>query len=210
MKRIVVVLGVLCLALNAGAQTWDEWFHQKRTQIRYLLEQVSALRVYGNAVRKGYDLVDSGLKSIGRLKESDLRLHQDHFASLLTVEQRVKGSEFTRRIVFLQTAIQKLQSECKRKQLMASEFSSAEKDYFAKVLRKISEENITARAEAVLLTSDGFYLMTDDERLKRLQALSVNIEDLYVFARHFSNTISIAALSRTKEQKEVKKLKALY
>lgn len=209
MKRIVAVLAVLCLALNAGAQTWDEWFHQKRTQIKYLLEQVSALKVYGNAMKKGYDIVDSGLKSIGRLKESDLRLHQDHFASLLTVEQHVKGSEFSRRIVFLTAAIQKLNTECKRKLLKDTEFSSSEKDYFSKVLHNISEESKAIGDEAVLLISDGSYQMTDAERLKRLQALSVNIEDLHVFARHFSNSISIAALTRTKEKKEVKKLKAL-
>ncbi|NTS41938.1 hypothetical protein HRG84_13560 [Flavisolibacter sp. BT320] len=210
MKRIVAVLVMLCLVLNVSAQTWDEWFRQKKTQIKYLVEQISALRVYGATVKKGYDLIDAGLKNIGHLKESDLIIHRDRFTSLLQVREGVKGSKLVQRMATLQAAIQKVVNECKKKRLRMDEFSSAERDYFSKVLGNISTESKAVGDEAVLLTSDGHYQMTDDERLKRLQSLYQNMEELYVFVRHFANNISMAALNRLNERKEAVKMRSLY
>lgn len=210
MKKIGAVLAMLCLALNVSAQTWDEWFRQKKTQIRYLVEHVSALKAYGATVKKGYDLVGAGLKNIGQLKESDLTIHQNRFHSLLQVQEGVKGSKLVQRIATLQTTIQKVINECKRKCFKDNEFSSAERDYFFKVLGNISAESKAAGEEAIFLTSDGHFQMTDDERLKRFQSLYGNIEDLYVFVRHFAHSISTAALHRIKEQKEAKKIESLY
>ncbi|MBB1287046.1 hypothetical protein HRH25_21870 [Flavisolibacter sp. BT320] len=210
MKRIVAVLAMLCLVQNVSAQTWDEWFRQSKTQIKYLVEQISALTVYGTTVKKGYDLVDAGLKNIGHLKESDLIIHRNHFTSLLQVREGLKASKLVQRIATLQAAIQKVVNECKKKRLDRDEFSSAERNYFARVLGNISTESKVVGDETVLLTSDGHYQMTDDERLKKLQSLHQNMEELYVFVRHFANDISIAALNRFKERKEAEKMRTLY
>ena len=210
MKRIVAVLAMLCLVLNVNAQTWDEWFRQRKTQIKYLVEQISALRVYGATVKRGYELVDTGLKNIGQLKKSDLNIHRSRFASLLQVREGVKGSELIQRMATLQAAIQKVVNGCKKQRLRAGEFSSAESDYFFKVLGYIATESKAVGDEAVLLTSDGNCQMTDDERLKRLQSLYQNMEELYVFVRHFANNISMAALNRLKERKEAGKIRSLY
>jgi hypothetical protein len=34
------------------AQTWSEWFSQKKTQKKYLLEQVAALKIYAGYLKK--------------------------------------------------------------------------------------------------------------------------------------------------------------
>lgn len=45
-------------------QTWGEFFQQKKTQKRYLLQQIAALQVFIGQAKKGYDLVGSGLRTI--------------------------------------------------------------------------------------------------------------------------------------------------
>lgn len=210
MKRMLTILIGVCIAVNVQAQTWDEWFKQNETQIKYLLEQVAALRMYGNAVKKGYDVVNGGLKNIGRIKEGDLILHQHHLASLLLVKPGVKNSESTGRTISLQAAIMSVYRECKGRIWKDKEFSEEEKVYFTGVLDNVARECKAAGEEALLLISDSHFQMRDDERLKRLQTLSGNLGELYVFAKQFRNNISIAALNRLKEQKGIKKLKSLY
>ncbi|WP_121356768.1 hypothetical protein [Flavisolibacter nicotianae] len=210
MKKVMAAMAVLCIALGASAQTWDEWFRQKKTQIKYLVEQLSALRIYGSAVKKGYDLANSGLQTIGHLKESDLALHQEHFTSLLQVKEGVKDSKVLQRMNSLQTAIQRINTECRKRLLNDGEFTTDEKGYFAKVLNNVMKESTAIGQEAVLLTSDGNYQMADDERLKRLQALLISTEDLYVFLRQFRNNLATMALNRMREQIDAQRLRSLY
>jgi hypothetical protein len=210
MKKVMAVMAVLCIALGASAQTWDEWFRQKKTQIRYLVEQVSALRMYGSAVKKGYEVANSGLQNIGQLKESDLALHQEHFASLLQVSKGVKDSKVLQRMISLQTAIQRLNTGCRKQLSKEGEFTTDEKGYFTKVFDNVMKESTAMGQEAVLLTAHGNYQMMDDERLKRLQALLINTEQLYVFLRQFTNCLATMALSRMREQTDAKRLRSLY
>jgi hypothetical protein len=206
---LIILIGI-CIAVNAQAQTWDEWFKQKETQIKYLVEQIAAFRMYGSAVKKGYEVVNGGLQYIGRIKEGDLMLHQDHFISLLLVKPGVKNSEVAGRIISLQAAIMGVYSECKGRIRRDKEFSREEKAYFIGVLDNVAKECKAVGDEVHLLISDSHFQMYDDERVKRLQTLSGNMEELYAFAKQFRNNISIAALNRLKEQKDIKKLKSLY
>lgn len=204
------ILLVHCLAYGVSAQTWSEWFRQRKTQIKYLHEQISALQAYESAVKDGYDLADKGIKAIAHFKKSDLQLHEDHFSSLLVVKESVKDSKTARRIVVLCAAIQQIHRECQKKIANRDEFLPSENAYFSTVLDDALWESKALAEQALLLLSDGQYQMSDDERLKRLQTLSEKIEDLYAFVRHFSNTVSFAALNRLNEQKETKKLKRLF
>ncbi len=43
MKKMLTILFV-CTAYLGHAQTWDEWFRQKKTKIKYLGQQIAALQ----------------------------------------------------------------------------------------------------------------------------------------------------------------------
>lgn len=210
MKKGSIVILLLCVSAVSNAQTWDEWFRQSQTQIRYLLEQISALKVYAGAVEKGYNLVNSGLQQIGQLKESEWRLHKEHFSSLLTVKKGIKESQRIQRIHLLKAATERVGNACKKRLENEGVFSAAEKAYFVGVLDHALLQSKVIEAEAVLLTSDYQYQMLDNERLQRLLALSVSTDELYGFIRHFSNDLSITSLSRLKEQMGVRTLRTLY
>lgn len=210
MKKVVFVLALLFVAFCGRAQTWGEWFQQKKTAIKYLVEQISALKVYGSAVKKGYDLLDSGLKSIGGWKKADLLLHQEHFASQSLVNPGVKGSPIVTRMHMLQMAIQQVYRECKTKYSIGEEFTSSEKDYFSTVLKNMLDQCKMAGEETMILTADGQCQMRDDERLKRLQKIHDDMVALYAFARHFRNELATTAVNRLMDRNKVKILKSLY
>ena len=68
------------LFLAAGtveAQTFSEWFRQKKTQKKYLLQQIAALQVYIGYAQKGYRIAKEGLTTIGGFTKGEFDLHSD-------------------------------------------------------------------------------------------------------------------------------------
>jgi hypothetical protein len=56
MKRLLFILSILLLYSMCPAQTptFSEWFRQKKTQKKYHAQQINALQVYLEFVKKGY------------------------------------------------------------------------------------------------------------------------------------------------------------
>jgi 3-phenylpropionate/cinnamic acid dioxygenase small subunit len=53
MKKILTIF-LLVTASGVYAQNWKEWTQQKKTQIKYLVNQIAALQIYATYVEKGY------------------------------------------------------------------------------------------------------------------------------------------------------------
>src|SRR3954471_3868317 len=103
--KLLLLLSLLVISAVCHAQTWDEWFKQKKTQIRYLEEQIIALQVYKNDVEKGYRIVQGGLSAIHEIKNGDFNLHKDYFSSLKSVSTAILNNSETNTIVDLQLQI---------------------------------------------------------------------------------------------------------
>jgi hypothetical protein len=91
MKELVFLLIGLLLGRYAIAQTANEILDQNTTQLKYLAEQIAALRSYTELLQQGYEMVGNGLDTIGNIKDADLTMHADYFKSLETVNPIVAG-----------------------------------------------------------------------------------------------------------------------
>ena len=90
MKKLLIISIVVLCAENLSAQTWAEWFRQKATQKKYLLQQIAALHVYSGYLSKGYSIAKDGLNTIKSIKNGDLLQHSNYFTSLVTVNPQIK------------------------------------------------------------------------------------------------------------------------
>ena len=90
-KIILTVLVGICFHA-ANAQTWDEWFRQKKTQKKYLIQQIAALQVYLKYVKEGYDIAKKGLNVIGDIKQGKFDLDNSYLESLRSVNSSISGS----------------------------------------------------------------------------------------------------------------------
>src|SRR5215470_7473984 len=105
MKKIFAPIILIVLTYQCQAQSFDVWFQQKKTQKKYLLQQIAALQVYLDYLEKGYSISKEGLGMIQDLKNGEFVLHDSFFNSLKIVNPVVrKGAEVTE-IVALQLAI---------------------------------------------------------------------------------------------------------
>jgi len=69
---IYVTIIILLSGAQVNAQTWNEWFRQKKTQKKYLVQQIAALKVYLKYLKQGYRIVDKGLSLVGDIKDGNL------------------------------------------------------------------------------------------------------------------------------------------
>ena len=74
----MLLIGILC-SLSAKSQTWSELFEQKKTQEKYLLLQLVALKVQSGLLEDATQIFQSGLGLIGAWKDGEFLGHQNFF-----------------------------------------------------------------------------------------------------------------------------------
>jgi hypothetical protein len=208
MKKMVLMM--LLIFNYAYGQTYDEWFRQKKTQIKYLIEQIAALQVYAGYVEKGYTIAKDGLDAIQAIKNGDLSLHNNYFSSLKNVGPSVKAYAKIADIIALQISIVQ---NCKRQRKFmkqSGQFSNNEMVYAGKVFDNVLDNCTGIIDELTDLITDGLLQMKDDERIKRIDHLYNNMQDRFSFVQHFGNDNNILAVQRMKDQNDVKVSKKLY
>src|ERR1700744_2509821 len=92
MKFLFIAMLLLAASASCGAQTFDEWFSQKKTQIKYLVTQIAELELYTKDLEKGYQIAHDGLATINDIRHGEFDLHNNYFNSLLTANASISAS----------------------------------------------------------------------------------------------------------------------
>src|SRR5690606_18622695 len=101
MKKTGLLLVGIMLCGFLHSQTIEEWTQQKQTQIKYLINQVAANKVYLEYIQKGYAIAGKGLSVIGQIKNGNFTLHKDFFNGLLSINPSIKASSKVAGIIAL-------------------------------------------------------------------------------------------------------------
>lgn len=211
MKFYCVIIFILSYAVtDAQTPNWNEMFRQKRTQRKYLTQQIAALKVYLNYLKKGYEIVDKGLKTIGDIKNGTFTLDKDYLNSLKQVNSVVSNSPKVHDILVYQQAIirsfQKLIEDCNH----SPDINTEEVEYIQHVYANILIECDNSIDELTLITTSGEAEMKDDERLSRLDKVHLDMLDKYTFTQDFVNGTRLLLLQRAKERTQIQSLKNLH
>ncbi|WP_214226624.1 hypothetical protein [Pedobacter sp. B4-66] len=210
MKRTALLIIALAIGSAVKAQTFGEWFRQKSTQRKYLLEQIAALKVYGSYVKKGYKLAQQGLNTIGQIKDGDINLHRLHFNSLRNVNPLVRNYKRTNDIIAIQDDIRTETANSKKVIAKAATLSKNEKEYLVSVYDKLQKDCIATLDELEAVITDGKLEMKDDERILRIDELFLKSQSQYRFTKAFSSEIAIHNIQKASEIKDIDQQKHLY
>jgi hypothetical protein len=190
----------------AKAQTFAEWFSQKKTQIKYLTEQIAALNACETSIRQGYNMLHSEWSAIGNFKNGEFGLHQDYYNSLSQVNPLVKNS----------TALPTIQAE---QQSIISQFNSiqhisglsvSDQAYIGRVQQNIIALCNKDLSDLQAVLSSGGLAMTDDERIKRINQLTAAIKDKYLFTCSFCVQVRLLAIQHNQDNQNMQTLNQLY
>jgi hypothetical protein len=208
MKRIIMIL-LIFYNCDVHAQTLKEWTQQKKTQLKYLINQIAALQVYASYLEKGYDVTKNGLDAIQNIKKGDFSIHASYFNSLQVVNPKIKNYWKVAAIVASQINILK---SCKQqvKSINASgQFTPGEVNYFRQVFTNLMDGCSDIIDQMIILVTDGKVQMTDDERITRINDLYADILDKYEFVQNFRNETNILSMQRLMNVHNIQTDKAL-
>jgi len=201
------MLMMICPCIHA--QNWQEWTQQNKTQRKYLLQQIAALQVYLGYAKEGYDIANKELTAIGKIKKGDFDLHDEYFASLKKVNPSIATSAKVAAIIAKQIQIIKEAKETIDGVTQSHSFTSEEMAHCNKVFENMLGSCIEAIDELIALTTSSQYEMKDDERIKRIDALYVDMQNKYAFTVAYSTEMGLLSMQRTSEQAEIKYSKKL-
>ena len=204
--RLLIVTGLLFTGLNSTAQTFAEWFKQKSTQKKYLLEQIEALQVYTGYLRKGYSVAKGGLGSITGELLKENGLHQTYYNRMRIVAPVVANNGQVKEILRWQQDIIRLFSGIGQ----LHSLSPTEQKYLAAVKTSVYQDCeglINTLQQAV---SDNKMQMSDADRLKLINRLHGEMQDNYRFAAAFSAQAKTYAGQRQLEANNIQNVKKAY
>lgn len=193
---------MITIAAPVRAQTFNEWFKQKKTQKAYLIQQIAALKVYLECLKDGYDIVKKGMNIVGDIKEGNYNSHKEYFGSLSKVNRLVSSSTQASRIVYLQTITVRLINQL-RTRLDDSELTEAERKYLEKVCSNIMVITKDNTEQLELLLTDGKLEMKDGERIDRLNELDRNVLTCFTFTKNLWDDTNLLILQREDERSDI-------
>jgi len=201
-----VGLLLLLSATATYAQSFSDFFGQGKKQIKDMEQQIAALTAFESSVRQGYNMLHNEWSSIAGWKNGELGLHQTYYSSLSQVSPVVKNS----------TDLTTIQSE---QQSISSQFNSIsnvsgltanEQTYIGNVQQNVLSQCNEDMTDLQNVLTPGKLVMSDDERILRINKLTTAIKDKYLFTCHFTAQVKLLAAERTQDTNEVQTLNQLY
>lgn len=209
MKHTTIILLIMLTGNFCKAQTFEEWFKQKETQKKYLIQQIAAFQMYLGYVQKGYSIAQKGLTTISNIKKGDFNLNRDFFGSLKSINPKVRNSAKVADIIAFQIKIVQVYKDTYKQVRASCLFNSKEVDYIFVVFTNLLSDCADVIDAIITVTTDDKLEMKDDERLKRIDALYNSMQDNYTFVQSFGEEAKLLAIQRMKEKKDVQTSRTL-
>lgn len=210
LKVFAGVLGCFLLCAfsfqHASAQTFAEWFSQKKTQLKYLTQQIAALEQYSSYVKQGDKIAQGGWSGIGGWVKGEFNLHSAYYSSLRTVSPAIKANSKADSIVTYVGLIPRQFAGLTGLDLL--EVSA--RDYISQVKVSVLTETDKNLAELQVVLTDGKLEMSDDERMGRLDAIYAKVKAQLVFTGTFCSSVRLLVVQRRSTINDLNTLRGIY
>lgn len=201
--KYIPLLFVVSVA-NAQSFSFSDLFGQAGKQKNYYLQQIAAYNALKAEIKQGYGVMKNGLGGIRDINTAELNAHTAYYQSLKTPSTSVKNNTQVKDILNYQTYISTVFNQT------FSGLTTDEQQYVTAVKNNVFDEcNHDLTDLRNLLTANKLQL-SDDERLKRLNAIHGAMLDKYQFSQNFTNSLKILALRRQQNANDAQTLTTLY
>lgn len=210
MKTIAWLIAFLIGVQMTYAQSWEEWFRQRKTQIKYLLQQIAVLQAHIGYLKKGYEIAKNATDLIQDIKQGDIHLHDTYFNSLKTVSTDIRHYSKVAAVISDESIIQKRLLELNHYCEESDQLSFSEKAYVRSIqahLYSVCEQHL---AELFLVITSGELEMKSNERIQKLDRLYASMKDKLSFVGSLSKQVQVLVIQRKMELADTEKLKKYW
>jgi len=194
------------MASQASAQTFAEWFKQKSTQKKYLLQQIAALEVYAGYLKTGYQIAGHGLGSISEYLGSENGLHTAFYQKLKIASPLLRENPQVREILAWQDDMLTMLSDIGA----ITGLSTNERNYLLQVKNAVFKDCDGQISQLENVLTESKLEMSDSERLGLIATIHQAMQENFRFASAFTEQVRIYALQRRKEHQAVTTDKEVY
>ncbi|RZK13141.1 MAG: hypothetical protein EOO46_00485 [Flavobacterium sp.] len=206
MKSALAVLLFSIGISNSYGQNWNEIFRQKKTQQKYLLQQIAALEVYAGYLKKGYGIVNGGLQTIRDFSNGEFSLHNAFISGLKKVSPAIRNDVRVVEIIEMQVNIGRAFGGLKSN----PNLSISNQLYIQNVRENLWEESLKDLEELLMVITSGKVDMSDDERIERLNKVYFSMRDKSAFTQNFISEISLFTRQKEMEKRSIEQSRNSY
>ncbi|RYY52558.1 MAG: hypothetical protein EOO09_21040 [Chitinophagaceae bacterium] len=193
-------------SLSGYGQNWNEIFRQKKTQQRYLLEQIAALEMYTGYLKKGYELVGGGLQTIRDISNGEFSLHSAFISGLKEVSPVVRNDVRVLEIIGMQVNIGRAFGNLRSR----SDLNVSTQLYIQDVRENLWEDSLKDLEELLMVITSGSVEMGEGERIERLNKVYLSMKEKMAFTQHFATEVSHYSRQKEMEKRSIEQLKQSY
>ncbi len=167
------------------------------------IEKLSQFKKILSDMKKGYELLSGGYKTVKDMSEGNFNLHKTFLDALMQVSPVVKNYKRVGDIINFQMLLMKESKNGQNRFVKSGNFSEKEISYFEKVYGNLLSQSLRNLDELTMIITADKLRMSDDERLQAVDNIYVQMQDKLLFLRNFNASSNVLALQRAKEAKDV-------
>jgi hypothetical protein len=206
MKKVIMIF--LLVVLGSAAQLSAQ--SEEAQQLLLNVEKLAQLKQILTDLKKGYIIVSTGYNTIKNISQGNFNLHKTFLDGLLAVSPRVKNYKKVGEILNFQVSIVKEYESAFNRFKSDGNFSIGEITYLTDVYTNLFNQSVKDLDALFVVITASKLRMSDDERLKAIDNIFIDMQDKLVFLRHFNNSTTIMAIQKARDKKDTKSLKAIY
>ena len=203
-KILVVVLAMLFTPVKTVAQ------YQEMQQLLLNIEKLAQFKQILSDMKKGYEILTGGYKAVKDMTQGNFTLHKTFLDALMQVSPTVKNYKRVGDIINYQIQMIKESKMAFKRFSNCNSFSQKEIDYFEKVYGNLVKESLRNLDDLSTVITANKLRMSDDERLKAIDVIYLEMQDKLQFLRNFNASSNILVLQRAKEHNDVNALRDIY
>lgn len=206
MKKILVLGLIICFWV------FPEKAHAQSAEIQQLIlniEKLSQFKKILSDMKKGYELLSGGYKTVKDMSEGNFSLHKTFLDALIQVSPIVKNYKKVGDIINYQILLVKESRNGLSRFSKSGNFNEKEIKYFESVYGNLMNLSLRNLDELTMVITADKLRMSDDERLEAVDAIFLEMQDKLVFLRDFNASSNILLLQRAKERNDVQASKVL-
>lgn len=204
MKAILVIVFGFCISTMALGQT------QEATQLLLNYEKLKQLEEILDNMYKGYKILSQGYDRIKGIAEGNYKLHEVFLDGLFAVNPAVRDYKRIPMIINYQALLMKEYKRAYKRFRDDANFTASELRYLESVYTYLVKQSVRNLDELAMIVTASKLRTTDDERLKAIDRIFLDMENKLSFLRYFNNSTQMLAMQREMDKSDVRTIQSLY
>lgn len=207
MKKVVFITLLALLAIGnmkAKAQATEV------VQLLLNVEKLAQLKSILSDLKKGYDIVHGGYSTIKDLSEGNFSLHKTFLDGLMQASPTVKKYYKVGKIIEYQIVLITEYKTAFNRFKQSNLLRPAEISYIGSVYSNLLNLSLRNLEELANVVTSGKLRMNDQERLKAIDGIFLEMEEKLSFLKNFNGSTSMLTLQRGKEKQDAMQMQQIY